>query len=64
MILIDAEAVPGHTGVFATIVSLSYVDLQSPVVVEDVRVSIQGAGAAVFEPADRRADRQTDRQAL
>lgn len=50
MILIDSEAVPGHTGVFTAVVSLSRVHLQSAVVMNDVRVSIQGAGAAVLKP--------------
>lgn len=50
MILVDSEAVPGHTGVFTAVVSLSRVHLQSAVVVNDVRVSVQGAGATVFKP--------------
>lgn len=50
MILINSEAVPGHTGVFTAVVSLSRVNLQSAVVMNDVRVSIQGAGATVFKP--------------
>lgn len=54
MILINSEAVPGHTGVFTAVVSLSRAQLQSAVVVNDVRVSIQGAGAAVFEPETHR----------
>lgn len=50
VILADSQAVPGHTGVFAAVVSLSRAHLQSAVVVDDVRVSIQGAGATVFKP--------------
>lgn len=55
MVLIDTEVIPGHTGVFPAVVGLSCVNLQSPVLVVDVRVSVQRAGPAVFEPdTDRR----------
>lgn len=54
MILINSEAVPGHTGVSPAVVSLSRGHLQSAVVMNDVRVSIQGAGAAVLEPESQR----------
>lgn len=50
VILINSEAVPGHAGVFAAVVSLSRVYLQSAVVMNDVGVCVQGAGAAVLKP--------------
>ena len=46
----DAQEVAGHAGVFAAVLRLSNVDLQGPVVMQDVRVSIQGTGAAVLKP--------------
>lgn len=54
MILIKPEAVSGHTGVFATVVSLHHVHLQSAVVVVDVRLFVQGAGATVLKPETQR----------
>lgn len=54
VILINSEAVAGHAGVFTAVVSLSRVHLQSAVVMNDVRVSIQGAGAAVLKPESQR----------
>lgn len=54
MILINPEAVPGHAGVFAAVVSLCRVHLQSAVVVDDVRGSVQGAGATVLKPETQR----------
>lgn len=54
MILINPEAVPGHAGVFTAVVRLSHGHLQSAVVMDDVRVSIQGAGAAVLKPEPQR----------
>lgn len=54
MILINSEAVPGHAGVFPAVVSLSRVHLQGAVVMNDVRVSIQGAGAALLKPESHR----------
>lgn len=54
VILINSQAVPSHAGVFAAVVSLSRVHLQSAVVMNDVGVSIQGAGAAVLEPESQR----------
>lgn len=50
VILISSEDVPGHTGVFTAVVSLSRVHLQGSVGMNDVRVFIHGAGAAVLEP--------------
>lgn len=54
VILINSEAVPGHTGVFTAVVRLSRVHLQSAVGMNDVRVSIRGAGAAVLKPGSQR----------
>lgn len=54
VILINSEDVLGHTGVFTAVVSLSLAQHQSAVVVNDVRVSVQGAGATVFEPETQR----------
>lgn len=54
VVLVDTEAVSGHACVSATVVILSYVDLQSPIVVQDVRVSVEGTGPAVFEPEAKR----------
>lgn len=54
VILINSEAVPGHTGVFTAVVRLSRVHLQSAVGMNDVRVSIWGAGAAVLKPGSQR----------
>lgn len=50
VILISSEDVPGHTGVFTAVVSLSRAHLQGSVDMRDVRVSIHGAGGAVLEP--------------
>lgn len=58
VILINSEAVPGHAGVFAAVVSLSRVHLQGAVVMNDVRVSIQGAGAALLKPESQRRLRE------
>lgn len=56
VVLIDTEVVPGYTDVFPAVVGLSCVNLQSPVLMVDVRVSVQRAGPAVFEPeTDRRS---------
>lgn len=55
VVLIDTEVIPRHTGVLPAVVGLSCVNLQSPVLMVDVRVSVQRAGPAVFEPdTDRR----------
>lgn len=51
MILRDPKHVSGHTGVFATITCLSTMNLQCAIVMNSVRVSIEGAGSSVFKPA-------------
>ncbi len=52
MVLRDAEVVPGHAGVFPAVYGLRRVDLQRSVLMEDIRVSLQHAGAAVLKPGE------------
>lgn len=52
VVLIDAEVVCGHAGVLPAVVGLNCVNLERAVVVVDVRLSVQRAGPAVFEPGD------------
>lgn len=54
MILIAAPHVAGNTRVFSTVLGLSYGNLDGAVLVQDVRVSVEGAGASVFEPKTER----------
>lgn len=62
MILVDSEAVPGHTGVFTAVLSLSRVHLQSAVVVHDERASIHGAGVTFSKPETQRHQLQPFKQ--
>lgn len=57
MVLIDTKHVAGNTGVFAFVLCLSYLNLQSTVIMQDVSVSIQGAGSGVFKPEAQRVSR-------
>ena len=50
VVLVGAQGVAGHAGVLPTVEGLRHVELQGPVVVDHVRLPVQGAGAAVFEP--------------
>lgn len=50
MILRDTEVISGHAGVFDTVSALSRGNLQSSIVVLNVRFSLQNAEAAVFKP--------------
>lgn len=50
VVLINTQVIPRYTGVFPAVVGLSCVNLQSPVLMVDVWVSVQRAGPAVFEP--------------
>lgn len=65
MVLRDAEVIPGHAGVFPAVCGLRHVDLQRSVLMEDVSVSLQHAGAAVLKPGQdnpiMHSDLHTDR---
>lgn len=56
MVFRGSKRVPGNAGVFAFVLWLSYLNLQSTIVMQDVRVSIQGAGSAVFKPKTQRVN--------
>ena len=50
MVLVGPQGVACHTGVLPAVQSLRHMDLQGPVLMDHVRLPIQGAGATVFEP--------------
>lgn len=52
MVLREAEAVPGHAGVFPAVRGVRHVDLQRSVLMEDISISLQHAGAAVLKPGE------------
>lgn len=49
MVLREAEAVPGHAGVFPAVRGVRHVDLQRSVLMEDISISLQHA---VLKPGE------------